>query len=54
MIDLLFRGTDGTPVVTGVTAQWRRSLEADSFVIAAPLHSARQIMPAVLREIAIL
>jgi uncharacterized protein with NAD-binding domain and iron-sulfur cluster len=39
------------PSVKGVTLESGETVEADGFVVAAPLHSARQMIPRVLRKI---
>lgn len=43
---------DGSPSISGVRLEDGETLHADAVVVAAPLHSARQIMPKVLRHIA--
>lgn len=42
---------DGKLVATGVKLESGEVLEADLFVVAAPLHSARQMIPAIMRHI---
>ena len=49
--DLVLDYKDGKPVVKAVRLESGELLEADGFVIATPLHSARQVLPRVLREI---
>ena len=42
---------DGRPLITGVRMENGEVIEGDGFVVAAPLHSSRQLFPRVLREI---
>lgn len=49
--ELILDWPDKRPVVKGVRLVSGEVIEADSFVLAAPLHSARQVLPRVLRHI---
>ena len=49
--ELVLDYVDGEPIVKGVTLENGETIEGDGFVIAAPLHSARQMIPRVLRRI---
>jgi zeta-carotene desaturase len=48
---LVLRTGGERPEVTGVRLESGEVLEADGFVIAAPLHSARQLLPKELRRV---
>jgi zeta-carotene desaturase len=49
--DLVVDWKDGAPSVSAVRLESGELLEADVFVLAAPLHSARQILPGELRAL---
>jgi uncharacterized protein with NAD-binding domain and iron-sulfur cluster len=49
--DLVVEWEDGTPSVSAVRLESGELLEADVFVLAAPLHSARQLLPGELRAL---
>lgn len=49
--ELVLDWVEGRPTITGVRLASGETLEADAVVIAAPLHSARQMLPKVLRQI---
>jgi zeta-carotene desaturase len=49
--ELILDWQDGAPVITGAKLEGGNVIEADAFVLAAPLHSARQMLPRVLRNI---
>lgn len=48
---LVVEWEDGTPTVRAVRLESGEVLEADTFVLAAPLHSARQVLPGELRSL---
>lgn len=48
--ELVLRWDDGKPTITGVRLESGEIVEGDAFVLAAPLHSARQTIPKVLRH----
>jgi zeta-carotene desaturase len=41
----------GEPIIAGATLESGEVIEADAFVVAAPLHNARKMMPKVLRHL---
>lgn len=49
--ELLLDWPGRRPHITGVTLDTGEIIEADGFVLAAPLHSARQVLPKLLRYI---
>jgi uncharacterized protein with NAD-binding domain and iron-sulfur cluster len=48
-LELCWQG--GRPIVAGVRLESGETMRADAFVIAAPLHSARRMIPPMLRHI---
>jgi zeta-carotene desaturase len=48
--ELLLDWQEGRPSITGVRLESGEVVEADGFVLAVPLHSARQALPKVLRR----
>ncbi len=49
--ELILDWQDGQPRISAAKLENGEILEADGFVIAAPLHNARQMLPRLLREI---
>ena len=49
--ELVLDWLDKRPVIKGVRLESGEVLEADAFVLATPLHSARQTLPRILRHI---
>lgn len=49
--ELLLEWQEAQPKITGVRLESGETIEAELFVMAAPLHSARQALPKVLRHI---